>query len=129
MKENVFKKIYPIVIERDSKGNVINREIWDERDVCYVPRAGEVISFDDLDYDLYVKGDYERNESGKIKVNDVEFYRVLAVIHEEVEGDKGVGGYCTNIIIEQIKGNKVKFLSDCMYDKGLYFVEPKNFED
>jgi len=129
MKGNVFKEIYPIVIERDNEGNVIGRELGNERNVCYVPRVGEVISLDTLDFYIDNEGDYERCEDGRVRVRDVEFYRVLAVVHEETEDERGSLGYCTNIIIEKIKGNEVKFLSDCMYENYEYFVEPKNFED
>jgi predicted methyltransferase len=123
-----LQEIYPVLIERDSKGNIISREEMDERRVNFVPRVGEIISADTLEFYQDEEGNNEQTEDGRNYVREVEFFRVIAVIHEACEGRTTRLALCTNVILEKVKGDELRFLTDCTYDKGLYFVDPKNFK-
>ncbi len=123
-----LQDIYPVLIERDSKGNIISREMLDERYVNFVPRVGEIISCDTLEFYQDEEGNNEQTEDGRDYVREVEFLRVVAVIHEEDEGRETGLTLCTNVILEKVKGDELRFLADCIYDKDLYFVDPKNFK-
>lgn len=123
-----LQEIYPVLIERDSKGNIISREEMDERRVNFVPRVGEIISCDTLEFYQDEEGNNEQTEDGRNYVREVEFLRVVAVIHEEDEGRETGLTLCTNVILEKVKGDELRFLADCIYDKDLYFVDPKNFK-
>ena len=100
----------------------------DERYVNFVPRAGEIISCDTLEFYQDEEGNNEQTEDGRDYVREVEFLRVIAVIHEEDEGRETGLTLCTNVILEKVKGDELRFLADCIYDKDLYFVDPKNFK-
>ena len=128
MEKRFLQEIYPVLIERDSKGNIISREMMDERYVNFVPRVGEIISCDTLEFYQDEEGNNEQTEDGRDYVREVEFLRVVAVIHEEDEGRETGLTLCTNVILEKVKGDEARFLSDCTYDKDLYFVDPKNFK-
>lgn len=128
MAERFPQEIYPVLIERDSKGNIISREMLDERYVNFVPRVGEIISCDTLEFYQDEEGNNEQTEDGRDYVREVEFLRVVAVIHEEDEGRETGLTLCTNVILEKVKGDELRFLADCIYDKDLYFVDPKNFK-
>lgn len=128
MKKRFLQDIYPVLIERDSKGNIISREMMDERYVNFVPRVGEIISADTLEFYQDEEGNNEQTEDGRNYVREVEFLRVVAVIHEEDEGRETGLTLCTNVILEKVKGDELRFLADCIYDKDLYFVDPKNFK-
>ena len=128
MAERFLQDIYPVLIERDSKGNIISREMMDERYVNFVPRVGEIISCDTLEFYQDEEGNNEQTEDGRDYVREVEFLRVVAVIHEEDEGRETGLTLCTNVILEKVKGDELRFLADCIYDKDLYFVDPKNFK-
>lgn len=128
MAERFLQEIYPVLIERDSKGNIISREMMDERYVNFVPRVGEIISCDTLEFYQDEEGNNEQTEDGRDYVREVEFLRVVAVIHEEDEGRETGLTLCTNVILEKVKGDELRFLADCIYDKDLYFVDPKNFK-
>lgn len=128
MEKRFLQEIYPVLIERDSKGNIISREMLDERYVNFVPRVGEIISCDTLEFYQDEEGNNEQTEDGRDYVREVEFLRVVAVIHEEDEGRETGLTLCTNVILEKVKGDEARFLSDCTYDKDLYFVDPKNFK-
>ena len=128
MEKRFLQDIYPVLIERDNKGNIISREMLDERYVNFVPRVGEIISCDTLEFYQDEEGNNEQTEDGRDYVREVEFLRVIAVIHEEDEGRETGLTLCTNVILEKVKGDEARFLSDCTYDKDLYFVDPKNFK-
>ena len=128
MAGSFLQEIYPVLIERDSKGNIISREMLDERYVNFVPRVGEIISRDTLEFYQDEEGNNEQTEDGRDYVREVEFLRVVAVIHEEDEDRETGLTLCTNVILEKVKGDKLRFLADCIYDKDLYFVDPKNFK-
>lgn len=128
MKKRFLQDIYPVLIERDSRGNIISREMLDERYVNFVPRVGEIISCDTLEFYQDEEGNNEQTEDGRDYVREVEFLRVIAVIHEEDEGRETGLTLCTNVILEKVKGDELRFLADCIYDKDLYFVDPKNFK-
>lgn len=128
MEKRFLQDIYPVLIERDSKGNIISREMLDERYVNFVPRVGEIISCDTLEFYQDEEGNNEQTEDGRDYVREVEFLRVIAVIHEEDEGRETGLTLCTNVILEKVKGDELRFLADCIYDKDLYFVDPKNFK-
>ena len=128
MAERFLQEIYPVLIERDSKGNIISREEMDERRVNFVPRVGEIISADTLEFYQDEEGNNEQTEDGRNYVREVEFFRVIAVIHEACEGRTTRLALCTNVILEKVKGDELRFLADCTYDKDLYFVDPKNFK-
>ena len=128
MEKRFLQDIYPVLIERDSKGNIISREMMDERYVNFVPRVGEIISCDTLEFYQDEEGNNEQTEDGRDYVREVEFLRVIAVIHEEDEGRETGLTLCTNVILEKVKGDELRFLADCIYDKDLYFVDPKNFK-
>ena len=128
MAERFLQEIYPVLIERDSKGNIISREEMDERRVNFVPRVGEIISCDTLDFYQDEEGNNEQTEDGRNYVREAEFFRVVAVIHEACEGRTTRLALCTNVILEKVKGDEARFLADCTYDKNLYFVHPKNFK-
>ena len=128
MAERFLQEIYPVLIERDSKGNIISREMMDERYVNFVPRVGEIISCDTLEFYQDEEGNNEQTGDGRDYVREVEFLRVVAVIHEEDEGRETGLTLCTNVILEKVKGDEARFLADCIYDKDLYFVDPKNFK-
>lgn len=128
MEKRFLQDIYPVLIERDSKGNIISREMMDERYVNFVPRVGEIISCDTLEFYQDEEGNNEQTEDGRDYVREVEFLRVVAVIHEEDEGRETGLTLCTNVILEKVKGDELRFLADCIYDKDLYFVDPKNFK-
>lgn len=128
MAERFLQEIYPVLIERDSKGNIISREEMDERRVNFVPRVGEIISADTLEFYQDEEGNNEQTEDGRNYVREVEFFRVIAVIHEACEGRTTRLALCTNVILEKVKGDEARFLVDCTYDKDLYFVHPKNFK-
>ena len=128
MKKRFLQEIYPVLIERDSRGNIISREMLDERYVNFVPRVGEIISCDTLEFYQDEEGNNEQTEDGRDYIREVEFLRVVAVIHEEDEGRETGLTLCTNVILEKVKGDELRFLADCIYDKGLYFVDPKNFK-
>ena len=128
MEKRFLQDIYPVLIERDSKGNIISREMMDERYVNFVPRVGEIISCDTLEFYQDEEGNNEQTEDGRDYVREVEFLRVVAVIHEENEGRETGLTLCTNVILEKVKGDELRFLADCIYDKDLYFVDPKNFK-
>ena len=128
MKKRFLQEIYPVLIERDSKGNIISREMLDERYVNFVPRVGEIISCDTLEFYQDEEGNNEQTEDGRDYIREVEFLRVVAVIHEEDEGRETGLTLCTNVILEKVKGDELRFLADCIYDKDLYFVDPKNFK-
>ena len=128
MAERFLQEIYPVLIERDSKGNIISREMLDERYVNFVPRVGEIISCDTLEFYQDEEGNNEQTEDGRDYVREVEFLRVVAVIHEEDEGRETGLTLCTNVILEKVKGDEARFLADCTYDKDIYFVDPKNFK-
>lgn len=128
MEKRFLQDIYPVLIERDSKGNIISREMLDERYVNFVPRVGEIISCDTLEFYQDEEGNNEQTEDGRDYVREVEFLRVVAVIHEEDEGRETGLTLCTNVILEKVKGDELRFLADCIYDKDLYFVDPKNFK-
>lgn len=128
MEKRFLQDIYPVLIERDSRGNIISREMLDERYVNFVPRVGEIISCDTLEFYQDEEGCNEQTEDGRDYVREVEFFRVIAVIHEAHES-RGTGlTLCTNVILEKVKGDELRFLADCIYDKDLYFVDPKNFK-
>ena len=128
MAERFLQEIYPVLIERDSKGNIISREEMDERRVNFVPRVGEIISCDTLEFYQDEEGNNEQTEDGRNYVREVEFFRVIAVIHEACESRTTRLALCTNVILEKVKGDELRFLADCTYDKDLYFVDPKNFK-
>lgn len=128
MEKRFLQDIYPVLIERDSRGNIISREMLDERYVNFVPRVGEIISCDTLEFYQDEEGNNEQTEDGRDYVREVEFLRVIAVIHEEDEGRETGLTLCTNVILEKVKGDELRFLADCTYDKDLYFVHPKNFK-
>lgn len=128
MEKRFLQDIYPVLIERDSRGNIISREMMDERYVNFVPRVGEIISCDTLEFYQDEEGNNEQTEDGRDYVREVEFLRVIAVIHEEDEGRETGLTLCTNVILEKVKGDELRFLADCIYDKDLYFVDPKNFK-
>lgn len=128
MEKRFLQDIYPVLIERDNKGNIISREMLDERYVNFVPRVGEIISCDTLEFYQDEEGNNEQTEDGRNYVREVEFLRVIAVIHEEDEGRETGLTLCTNVILEKVKGDELRFLADCIYDKDLYFVDPKNFK-
>lgn len=128
MEKRFLQDIYPVLIERDNKGNIISREMLDERYVNFVPRVGEIISCDTLEFYQDEEGNNEQTEDGRDYVREVEFLRVIAVIHEEDEGRETGLTLCTNVILEKVKGDELRFLADCIYDKDLYFVHPKNFK-
>lgn len=128
MEKRFLQDIYPVLIERDSRGNIISREMLDERYVNFVPRVGEIISCDTLEFYQDEEGNNEQTEDGRDYVREVEFLRVVAVIHEEDEGRETGLTLCTNVILEKVKGDELRFLADCIYDKDLYFVDPKNFK-
>lgn len=128
MEKRFLQDIYPVLIERDSKGNIISREMLDERYVNFVPRVGEIISCDTLEFYQDEEGNNEQTEDGRNYVREVEFFRVIAVIHEARESRTTRLALCTNVILEKVKGDELRFLTDCTYDKGLYFVDPKNFK-
>lgn len=128
MEKRFLQDIYPVLIERDSKGNIISREMLDERYVNFVPRVGEIISADTLEFYQDEEGNNEQTEDGRNYVREVEFFRVIAVIHEACEGCTTRLTLCTNVILEKVKGDELRFLADCTYDKDLYFVDPKNFK-
>lgn len=128
MEKRFLQDIYPVLIERDNKGNIISREMLDERYVNFVPRVGEIISCDTLEFYQDEEGNNEQTEDGRDYVREVEFLRVIAVIHEEDEGRETGLTLCTNVILEKVKGDEARFLADCTYDKDLYFVDPKNFK-
>lgn len=128
MEKRFLQDIYPVLIERDSRGNIISREMLDERYVNFVPRVGEIISCDTLEFYQDEEGNNEQTEDGRDYIREVEFLRVVAVIHEEDEGRETGLTLCTNVILEKVKGDELRFLTDCIYDKGLYFVDPKNFK-
>lgn len=128
MEKRFLQDIYPVLIERDSRGNIISREMLDERYVNFVPRVGEIISCDTLEFYQDEEGNNEQTEDGRNYVREVEFFRVIAVIHEEDEGRETGLTLCTNVILEKVKGDELRFLADCIYDKDLYFVDPKNFK-
>ena len=128
MAERFLQEIYPVLIERDNKGNIISREMMDERYVNFVPRVGEIISCDTLEFYQDEEGNNEQTEDGRDYVREVEFLRVVAVIHEEDEGRETGLTLCTNVILEKVKGDEARFLADCTYDKDIYFVDPKNFK-
>ena len=128
MEKRFLQDIYPVLIERDSKGNIISREMLDERYVNFVPRVDEIISCDTLEFYQDEEGNNEQTEDGRDYVREVEFLRVIAVIHEEDEGRETGLTLCTNVILEKVKGDELRFLADCIYDKDLYFVDPKNFK-
>lgn len=128
MEKRFLQDIYPVLIERDSRGNIISREMLDERYVNFVPRVGEIISCDTLEFYQDEEGNNEQTEDGRDYVREVEFLRVIAVIHEEDEGRETGLTLCTNVILEKVKGDETRFLADCIYDKDLYFVNPKNFK-
>lgn len=94
----------------------------------FVPRVGEIISCDTLEFYQDEEGNNEQTEDGRDYVREVEFLRVIAVIHEEDEGRETGLTLCTNVILEKVKGDELRFLADCIYDKDLYFVDPKNFK-
>jgi hypothetical protein len=128
MAERFLQEIYPVLIERDSKGNIISREEMDERHVNFTPRVGEIISQDTLEFYQDEEGCNEQTEDGRNYVREVEFFRVIAVIHEACESRTTRLALCTNVILEKVKGDELRFLADCIYDKDLYFVDPKNFK-
>ena len=128
MEKRFLQDIYPVLIELDSRGNIISREMLDERYVNFVPRVGEIISCDTLEFYQDEEGNNEQTEDGRDYVREVEFLRVIAVIHEEDEGRETGLTLCTNVILEKVKGDELRFLADCIYDKDLYFVDPKNFK-
>lgn len=128
MEKRFLQDIYPVLIERDSKGNIISREMLDERYVNFVPRVGEIISADTLEFYQDEEGNNEQTEDGRNYVREVEFLRVIAVIHEACESRTTRLALCTNVILEKVKGDEARFLADCTYDKDLYFVHPKNFK-
>ena len=128
MEKRFLQEIYPVLIERDSKGNIISREEMDERYVNFVPRVGEIISADTLEFYQDEEGNNEQTEDGRNYVREVEFFRVIAVIHEACESRTTRLALCTNVILEKVKGDELRFLADCIYDKDLYFVDPKNFK-
>ena len=128
MEKRFLQDIYPVLIERDSRGNIISREMLDERYVNFVPRVGEIISCDTLEFYQDEEGNNEQTEDGRNYVREVEFFRVIAVIHEEDEGRETGLTLCTNVILEKVKGDELRFLADCIYDKDIYFVDPKNFK-
>lgn len=128
MAGSFLQEVYLALIERDSKGNIISREEMDERHVNFTPRVGEIISRDTLEFYQDEEGCNEQTEDGRDYVREVEFFRVIAVIHEAHES-RGTGlAFCTNVILEKVKGDEARFLADCTYDKDLYFVHPKNFK-
>ena len=128
MAERFLQEIYPVLIERDSKGNIISREEMDERRVNFVPRVGEIISADTLEFYQDEEGNNEQTEDGRNYVREVEFFRVIAVIHEACESCTPRLTLCPTVILEKVKGDEPRFLADCIYDKDLYFVDPKNFK-
>lgn len=128
MAGSFLQEVYLALIERDSKGNIISREEMDERHVNFTPRVGEIISQDTLEFYQDEEGNNEQTEDGRDYVREVEFFRVIAVIHEACESCTPRLALCTNVILEKVKGDEARFLSDCTYDKGLYFVDPKNFK-
>ena len=128
MAERFLQEIYPVLIERDSKGNIISREEMDEIHVNFVPRVGEIISQDTREFYQDEDGNNEKTEDGRTRIREIDFYRVLAVIHEDGYDTDENRSYCVNVIVEPFKGRGAKFLADCMYDKDEYFIEPKNFE-
>lgn len=128
MEKRFLQDIYPVLIELDSRGNIISREMLDERYVNFVPRVGEIISCDTLEFYQDEEGNNEQTEDGRDYVREVEFLRVIAVIHEACESCTPRLALCTNVILEKVKGDELRFLTDCTYDKGLYFVDPKNFK-
>lgn len=128
MAERFLQEIYPVLIERDSKGNIISRKKMDEIHVNFVPRVGEIISADTLELYQDEEGNNEQTEDGRNYVREVEFFRVIAVIHEACGSCTPRLALCTNVILEKVKGDELRFLTDCTYDKGLYFVDPKNFK-
>ena len=74
------------------------------------------------------EGCNEQTEDGRDYVREVEFFRVIAVIHEAHES-RGTGlTLCPTVILEKVKGDEARFLADCTYDKDIYFVDPKNFK-
>ena len=100
----------------------------DEIHVNFVPRVGEIISQDTREFYQDEDGNNEKTEDGRTRIREIDFYRVLAVIHEDGYDTDENRSYCVNVIVERFKGRGVKFLADCMYDKDEYFIEPKNFE-
>lgn len=128
MAGSFLQEVYLALIERDSKGNIISREEMDERHVNFTPRVGEIISRDTLEFYQDEEGCNEQTEDGRDYVREVEFFRVIAVIHEAHESCTPRLALCTNVILEKVKGDELRFLTDCTYDKGLYFVDPKNFK-
>lgn len=128
MAGSFLQEVYLALIERDSKGNIISREEMDERHVNFTPRVGEIISQDTLEFYQDEEGCNEQTEDGRDYVREVEFFRVIAVIHEAHES-RGTGlTLCPTVILEKVKGDELRFLADCIYDKDLYFVDPKNFK-
>ena len=128
MAGSFLQEVYLALIERDSKGNIISREEMDERHVNFTPRVGEIISRDTLEFYQDEEGCNEQTEDGRDYVREVEFFRVVAVIHEAHEGRETGLTLCTNVILEKVKGDEARFLADCTYDKDIYFVDPKNFK-
>lgn len=128
MAGSFLQEVYLALIERDSKGNIISREEMDERHVNFTPRVGEIISRDTLEFYQDEEGCNEQTEDGRDYVREVEFFRVIAVIHEAHES-RGTGlALCPTVILEKVKGDEARFLADCVYDKDIYFVDPKNFK-
>lgn len=128
MAGSFLQEVYLALIERDSKGNIISREEMDERHVNFTPRVGEIISQDTLEFYQDEEGCNEQTEDGRNYVREVEFLRVVAVIHEAHES-RGTGlTLCPTVILEKVKGDEARFLTDCTYDKDIYFVDPKNFK-
>lgn len=90
MAGSFLQEVYLALIERDSKGNIISREEMDERHVNFTPRVGEIISQDTLEFYQDEEGCNEQTEDGRDYVREVEFFRVIAVIHEAHES-RGTG--------------------------------------
>ena len=128
MARSFLQEVYLALIERDSKGNIISREEMDERHVNFTPRVGEIISRDTLEFYQDEEGCNEQTEDGRDYVREVEFFRVIAVIHEAHESRETGLTLCPTVILEKVKGDEARFLADCTYDKDLYFVHPKNFK-
>ena len=113
MEKRFLQEIYPVLIERDSKGNIISRKKMDEIHVNFVPRVGEIISADTLELYQDEEGNNEQTEDGRNYVREVEFFRVIAVIHEACESCTPRLALCTNVILEKVKGDELRFLTDC----------------
>lgn len=116
------------IIKRNDRGEITHSEDFDIFKVPVLPRIGEIISQDTLEFYQDEEGNNEQTEDGRDYVREVEFFRVIAVIHEAHES-RGTGlTLCPTVILEKVKGDEARFLADCTYDKDIYFVDPKNFK-